>query len=138
MGRIRVLRQPRTLLLGAAAAPDRHPRRPPVAFALTGAKAGERQTLLSILAAGPGLAASRPGQILIAGRQYYGTAFEAELTGQHLHLLRPAARCRQRSLQPKFVAVVRSRLRIRFRYARLCDICLRRQCCTGTGIRVSR
>jgi hypothetical protein len=62
----------------------------PIAFALTGAKADERQTLLGIFDAGPGLAASRPGQILIADRQYYGTAFEAELTAQHLHLLRPA------------------------------------------------
>ena len=34
----------------------------PVAFALTGAKAGERQTLLGILAADPTLAAGRPGQ----------------------------------------------------------------------------
>jgi hypothetical protein len=48
----------------------------PVGFALTGAKADERQTLLSILDAGPALAASRPGQILIADRHYYGTAFE--------------------------------------------------------------
>jgi hypothetical protein len=36
----------------------------PVAFALTGAKADERETLLAILAAEPGLAASRPGQVL--------------------------------------------------------------------------
>src|SRR5215472_18676955 len=62
----------------------------PIAFALTGAKADERQTLLGILDADPGLAATRPGQILIADRQYYGTAFEAELTAQHLRLLRPA------------------------------------------------
>ena len=62
----------------------------PVGFALTGAKADERQTLLAILAADPSLAATRPGQILIADRQYYGTAFEAELAGQHLRLLRPA------------------------------------------------
>jgi len=62
----------------------------PVGFALTGAKADERQTLLGILAADPGLAAARPGQILIADRQYYGATFEAELAAQHLHLLRPA------------------------------------------------
>jgi len=36
-----------------------------------------RQTLLGIAAADPALAASRPGQTLIADRQYYGTAFEA-------------------------------------------------------------
>jgi len=62
----------------------------PIAFALTGAKADERQTLLSILDADPSLAATRPGQILIADRQYYGTAFEAALAGQRLRLLRPA------------------------------------------------
>ena len=62
----------------------------PVGFALTGAKADERQTLLAILAADPSLAATRPGQILIADRQYYGATFEAELAAQHLHLLRPA------------------------------------------------
>jgi hypothetical protein len=62
----------------------------PIAFALTGAKADERQTLLGILDADPGLAATRPGQTLIADRQYYGTGFEAALAGQQLHLLRPA------------------------------------------------
>jgi hypothetical protein len=62
----------------------------PVAFALTGAKADERQTLLGILATDPALAAARPGQTLIAGRQYYGTEFEAAITTQRLCLLRPA------------------------------------------------
>jgi len=62
----------------------------PVAFALTGAKADERQTLLGMLAADPALAADRPGQTLIADRHYYGTQFEAALTAQHLRLLRPA------------------------------------------------
>jgi Transposase DDE domain len=62
----------------------------PVGFALTGAKADERQTLLGILAADPELAASRPGQTLIADRQYYGTEFETALAAQRLRLLRPA------------------------------------------------
>jgi hypothetical protein len=62
----------------------------PVGFALTGAKADERQTLLSILAAHPALAARRPGQVLIADRQYYGAEFEAALASQRLRLLRPA------------------------------------------------
>ena len=62
----------------------------PVAFALTGAKAGERQTLLQILAAGPALAGRRPGQTLTAGRHYYGTDFEAALAAQQVRLLRPA------------------------------------------------
>ena len=62
----------------------------PIGFALTGAKADERQVLLSILAAGPALAATRPGQTLIADRHYYGTSFEATLAGAGLTLLRPA------------------------------------------------
>jgi len=62
----------------------------PVAFAVTGAKADERQTLLGILAADPALPAGRPGQVLIAGRQYYGAEFEAALAARRLRLLRPA------------------------------------------------
>jgi hypothetical protein len=67
----------------------------PVAFALTGAKADERQSLLAILAADPTLAAGRPGQTLIADRQYYGAQFEATLTAQQLRLLRPARKGEQ-------------------------------------------
>jgi len=62
----------------------------PIGFALTGAKADERQTLLQILAADPTLATSRPGQTLIADRHYYGGEFEAALAAQQLRLLRPA------------------------------------------------
>jgi Transposase DDE domain len=62
----------------------------PVGFALTGAKADERQTLLGILGADPALATSRPGQIIIADRQYYGAEFEAVLASHRLRLLRPA------------------------------------------------
>ena len=62
----------------------------PVAFALTGAKADERQTLLAMLAADPALATHRPGQTLIADRNYYGTGFETTLATWQLRLLRPA------------------------------------------------
>lgn len=62
----------------------------PVGFALTGAKADERQVLLGLLAADPALAAARPGQTIIADRHYYGTAFEAALADWDLRLLRPA------------------------------------------------
>jgi hypothetical protein len=43
-----------------------------------------------ILATSPALAAHRPGQVLIADRQYYGAGFEAALASQQLRLLRPA------------------------------------------------
>lgn len=53
----------------------------PIAFALTGAKADERQVLLDLLGADPDLVASRAGQTLIADKNYYGGDFEADLTG---------------------------------------------------------
>jgi hypothetical protein len=62
----------------------------PVAFALTGAKADERQVLLAIFGADPGLLATRPGQTLIADKNYYGAAFEAALAQDGARLLRPA------------------------------------------------
>jgi hypothetical protein len=62
----------------------------PVAFALTGAKADERQTLLGMLEADPGLAAGHLGQTIIGDKNYYGRVFEQELTDRHLKLLRPA------------------------------------------------
>lgn len=62
----------------------------PVGFALTGAKADERQTLLGILAADPTLAGHRPGQTLIGDRNYYGKDFEDTLTQAGINLLRPA------------------------------------------------
>jgi hypothetical protein len=51
----------------------------PVGFALSGAKADERQVLLGIFGADPGLLAQRPGQTLIADKNYYGATFEAAL-----------------------------------------------------------
>ena len=62
----------------------------PVGFALTGAKADERQVLLAILAADPDLAALLPGQTLIGDKNYYGRRFEATLASAGASLLRPA------------------------------------------------
>jgi Transposase DDE domain len=61
----------------------------PVGFALTGAKADERQVLLSILA-DPDLADLLDGQILIGDKNYFGHDFEATLAGDGMCLLRPA------------------------------------------------
>jgi Transposase DDE domain len=61
----------------------------PVGFALTGAKADERQALLAILA-DPDLAAMLPGQVIIGDKNYYGHGFEATLAGTGASLLRPA------------------------------------------------
>jgi hypothetical protein len=62
----------------------------PVAFALAGASADERETLLGMLAADPALAATRPGQVIIGDKNYYGRDFEAALATAGLRLLRPA------------------------------------------------
>jgi Transposase DDE domain len=61
----------------------------PVGFALTGAKADERQVLLDILA-DPVLTAGRHGQIIIGDKNYYGHCFEATLADGRVCLLRPA------------------------------------------------
>ena len=44
----------------------------PVAFALTGAKADEREVLAGMFTADPDLVAARPGQTLIGDKNYYG------------------------------------------------------------------
>jgi hypothetical protein len=62
----------------------------PVAFALAGASADERETLLGMLAADPALAATRPGQVIIGDKNYYGRDFEKALREAGLVLLRPA------------------------------------------------
>lgn len=62
----------------------------PVAFALTGAKADERQTLLELLVDEYDLVTARPGQILIGDKNYFGTGFEKDLAEVGLDLLRPA------------------------------------------------
>ena len=62
----------------------------PVAFALTGAKADEREILLGMLDADPNLLATHPGQTLMADKNYYGRQFEAALADAGIELLRPA------------------------------------------------
>ncbi len=62
----------------------------PTGYALTGAKADERQVLLDLLHDDPTLAGSRPGQILIGDKNYYGRDFEADLADQGIQLLRRA------------------------------------------------
>jgi len=62
----------------------------PVAFALADAKQGEQEVLLDLLAVEPELVAARPGQVLIADKNYFGGAFEQTVAGWGLRLLRPA------------------------------------------------
>jgi hypothetical protein len=63
----------------------------PIAFALTGAKADERETLLDIFATEPTLVTDRPpGQTLIGDKNYFGREFESRLADLNIELLRPA------------------------------------------------
>src|SRR6266511_4181615 len=62
----------------------------PIGFALTGAKADERQTLIEMFHTDPILTADRPGQTLIGDKNYFGAEFETQLADAGLHLLRPA------------------------------------------------
>lgn len=62
----------------------------PVAFALTGAKADEREALLDLLAVEPRLIDERRDQTLIGDKNYFGREFEQQLMELGIRLLRPA------------------------------------------------
>jgi hypothetical protein len=62
----------------------------PVAFALAGAKADERDVLAGMLTADPALLTTRPGQTLIGDKNCYGRSFEAAIADAGIRLLRPA------------------------------------------------
>lgn len=61
-----------------------------VAFALAGAKAVDGEVLLDMLQVEPQLLADRPGQVLLADKNYYGRQFEQQLGALGVRLLRPA------------------------------------------------
>ena len=61
----------------------------PVLFALAGAKADEREVLLGMLDTASDVVNARPGQTLIGDKNYFGRAFEDDLTERELVLLRP-------------------------------------------------
>jgi Transposase DDE domain len=77
----------------------------PVLFALAGAKADERETLLGMLENDAVLVNARPGQVLIGDKNYFGRDFERDLTEREITLLRPvrkgeAKRAGQQFLKP--------------------------------------
>ncbi|MGH3183003.1 MAG: IS982 family transposase, partial [Streptosporangiaceae bacterium] len=61
----------------------------PVLFALAGAKADERETLMGMLDAGRDVVNDHLGQTVIGDKNYFGRTFEADLTERELVLLRP-------------------------------------------------
>ena len=62
----------------------------PILWALADPKTGEREVLTAMLEAEPGLAADRPGQILITDKGFAGRQTEADLAACGITLLRPA------------------------------------------------
>ena len=72
----------------------------PVGFALTGAKADERQVLLDMLTTDPNLLATRNGQILIGDKNYFGAGLEATLADAGIRLLRPPAKANPNGQAP--------------------------------------
>ena len=63
----------------------------PVGWALTGAKADEREVLRGILEATPALATTTGRRrIVLADKNYYGRAFETDLDHSGIDLIRPA------------------------------------------------
>ncbi len=85
----------------------------PVGLALTGAKADERSVLSDIMATTPALAEIRTGgrpdrrQLLIGDKNYFGTAFEADLAGAGIDLLRPTRKGEQPRPGEKFFKPLR-------------------------------
>jgi hypothetical protein len=61
----------------------------PVMFAVSGAKADEREALLGMLDADAALVRARPGQTLIGDKNYFGRDFEKAIADSDLALLRP-------------------------------------------------
>jgi Transposase DDE domain len=77
----------------------------PVLFALTGARADEREVLPGMFENARDVVNARPGQTLIGDKNYFGRAFESDLTERDLMLLRPvrkgeAKRSGQHLLKP--------------------------------------
>jgi len=79
----------------------------PVGFALTGAKADERQVLLDMLTSDPNLLAARTGQIVIGDKNYFGAQFEATLADAGIRLLRPARKGETRRAGSRFFKPLR-------------------------------
>ncbi len=79
----------------------------PVMFALAGAKAGEREVLLGMLENAADLVNARPGQTLIGDKNYFGRAFEDELTERELALLRPVRKGEARRAGQQFLKPLR-------------------------------
>lgn len=79
----------------------------PVMFALAGAKADERETLLGMLENAADIVNARPGQILIGDKNYFGRTFEDDLTEREITLLRPVRKGEARRAGQQFLKPLR-------------------------------
>jgi hypothetical protein len=79
----------------------------PVMFALAGAKADEREILLDMLENAAGIVSARPGQTLIGDKNYFGRAFEEDLTEREIALLRPVRKGEARRAGQQFLRPLR-------------------------------
>ena len=70
----------------------------PIGFALTGAKADEREVLVGILDQTPH--PLPPGGMIIADKNYFGVSFENTLKDGGLSLLRPTRKGRETPARP--------------------------------------
>ena len=71
----------------------------PIGWALTGAKADERDVLIEILTATPALTwSSQPWAIMIGGQELLRQSFEADLDAGGIDLLRPSRKGEQPDL----------------------------------------
>lgn len=80
----------------------------PVGFALTGAKADERDTLQGILATTP--APLAPEQTIMADKGYYGRVFEQDLQDAGVTLLRPTRKNEPAREGAQFMKPLRQRI----------------------------
>lgn len=71
-----------------------------IGFALTAAKADERQILLDILQADPTLTAGRPGQLIFGDKNYFLVDFEATPRRGRAHAAAPDPQGRTRTRVP--------------------------------------
>lgn len=80
----------------------------PLGWALTGAKADERETFAHIVANTPALSARRQGRrLVLADKGYYGRAFDADLADGDIEILRPPRKGEQPRPGQRFLKPLR-------------------------------
>jgi hypothetical protein len=78
----------------------------PITWALADPKIDEREVLAAMLDREPGLAADRPGLMIIADKGFASREFEADLAARGITLLRPSKKTEQaRSGEPLLKSV---------------------------------